>query len=154
MGRSNLTLISIPELEEPFTLPSHTNPYFQLKYYHVAIKSYSEEWKDSFYDELKAFRGVQELDGIVQYLGYYGHDEVKEDDSTHMTYLHRTWNIILEYGELDLTEYMADGQQHPPVLQREIIQFWRLILNVAGAIDGIHKRDYESADGKRTLYNG
>lgn len=55
-------------------------------------------------------------------------------------------NIILEYGESDLDEYLAETC--PPVLATEIINFWQEIFKLALTIRDMHTVKYTSTDGK------
>jgi hypothetical protein len=61
------------------------------------------------------------------------------------------YNILLEYGELDLDELFA--AQLPPVLQREIQEFWIALFDVAKAVDGIHNLKQHSS-GTTLEYHG
>ena len=47
-----------------------------------------------------------------------------------------TYNILLEYGNMDLGVYF--GQKLPPVLTSEIQAFWKSLFAVADAVTGIH----------------
>ena len=47
-----------------------------------------------------------------------------------------TYNILLEYGEMDLGDYF--GEVLPPVLPSEIEAFWRSLFPIADALKAIH----------------
>lgn len=81
---------------------------------------------------------------MVQYLGHYEHEEIqlpshapetvvtaKEEEVTRTTY-----NILLEYGDMDLDEFFAE--RLPPVLQTEVEAFWKDLFEVADAVERIH----------------
>lgn len=61
-------------------------------------------------------------------------------------------HIMLEYGEMDLDEYLADT--YPPVLNGEIRQFWEELFSVARTLERIQNLEYDSRDGKRQYYRG
>ena len=48
----------------------------------------------------------------------------------------KTYNILLEFGEMDLGVYF--GKRLPPVLPLEIEAFWRSLFAVADAVKGVH----------------
>lgn len=59
---------------------------------------------------------------------------------------------MLEFGEYDLDEYLAD--KYPPVLNGEIIAFWKSIFEVARTLQRIHQFEHEGADGKVQSFSG
>lgn len=61
-------------------------------------------------------------------------------------------HIMLEYGEMDLDEYLAET--YPPVLNGEIRQFWEELFGVARTLERIQNLKYDSRDGKRLYYRG
>ena len=84
---------------------------------------------------------------MVKYLGWYKFDE-KEPPTKFRT----TYNILLEYGEQDLDEYLA--LRYPPVLNSEIINFWENIFGVATTLKEIHNLKYKSPGGVTTPFIG
>jgi hypothetical protein len=80
--------------------------------------------------ELEAFHAFRENYGLIRCLGDYS---TEEDDPRGIG---RTFNILLEYGELDLDEFFASYQ--PPVLPTEIAEFWRNLSVIADVIRRIH----------------
>ncbi|KAK4188137.1 hypothetical protein QBC35DRAFT_550433 [Podospora australis] len=63
-----------------------------------------------------------------------------------------THNILLEYGDYDLDEFLA--VRNPPVLNREIIDFWGEILALATTLEKIHDFQYKGIDGHARRFNG
>ncbi|KAH7171388.1 kinase-like domain-containing protein [Dactylonectria macrodidyma] len=113
------------------------------KYYEFAVKSYIREYDDVYKMESQAFKAMQhqtEL-GVVQYLGEYHTDS---GEHSH--------HILLEFGEHDLDEYLAGTC--PPVLNKEIIDFWESLFKVAKTIDQIHRLDHVGQDGNLQHFNG
>lgn len=49
-----------------------------------------------------------------------------------------TYNILLEFGELDLDEFFFDQNILPPVLSTEVGKFWKDLFEVATAVKEIH----------------
>ena len=91
------------------------------------------EWEKAAFSGLK----YDESNPIIRYLGCYCHDENvprSEGVSTNTTY-----NLLLEYGQVDLDEYCADLTNVPPVRAMEIIRFWESLFKVADAIRRVHK---------------
>lgn len=77
---------------------------------------------------MEAFRALKDQDGLIAYLG----DFQQRDPVTNKT----TYNILLEFGELDLDEYFFE--RSPPVLTAEIVHFWKDLFEVARAVKDIH----------------
>lgn len=55
-------------------------------------------------------------------------------------------NILLEKGQEDLDEFFAT--QSPPVLQKEISNFWYALSDIVEGIENIHQTRIEVADGR------
>ena len=73
------------------------------------------------YEKANASGGSQEN-------GATGHSGHRADNTT--------YNILLEYGEMDLGIYF--GQMPPPALPSDIEAFWRPLFAIADAVKGIH----------------
>ncbi|KAF7551355.1 hypothetical protein G7Z17_g5038 [Cylindrodendrum hubeiense] len=113
------------------------------KYYELAIKSYKEGFDDIHNIESNAFKGMQRQEGlgVVKYLGEY---QTSGEEPRH--------HIMLEYGEQDLDEYLAET--FPPVLNKEIIAFWESMFKVAHTLERIHRLKHKGEDGNMQLFNG
>lgn len=102
----------------------------------------------TIYDiESQAFQGVRNQPGVVQYLGEYmlQHPTIDYPDSP-------SRHIMLEYGEMDLDEYLAET--YPPILNAEIREFWEELFSVARTLERIQNLEYENRDGTRQNYRG
>jgi hypothetical protein len=113
----------------------------------LALKSYPSEQIDVFEWERIAFVGLRGQKGMVQYLGDYSFDDTDDRAS-------RTYNILLEFGELDLDEFFADEHSYPPVLTPEIVDFWQSLFEVAEALKRFHNLEYRNDDGVTAHYHG
>jgi len=71
---------------------------------------------------------------MVKYLGDYSHTGHREANLPES--ITTTHNILLEYGEMDLQEYFLAFS--PPILNAEVKTFWKNMLEVAQALEGIH----------------
>ena len=76
-------------------------------------------------NEKQAFDGLRQHTGVVQCLADFTHKETRN-----------TYNILLEFGELDLDEFFAE--RLPPAFQVETEAFWKDLFEVADALEGIH----------------
>lgn len=130
------------ELADILACSKKTDPVYG-DYYELAIKSYMSEYADVYMMESTAFTGMQGQEGlgVVKYLGAYHTDGGNHRD-----------HIMLEYGEQDLDEYLADTC--PPVLNKEIIDFWESLFKVAHTLEGIHILNHKGEDGNMHLLNG
>jgi len=115
-----------------------------MQCYEFAVKSYATGWDDIYKLESEAFRAVRSHEGVVKYLGEYHFRECGAASPTH--------NILLEYGQQDLDEYIADT--YPPVLNNEIIAFWEDLFKVAATLKRLHQFQYKSEDGRTKHYKG
>ncbi|CAM1504861.1 Fc.00g024520.m01.CDS01 [Cosmosporella sp. VM-42] len=115
------------------------------KYYEFAVKSYKAKYSNVYRWESNAFRGFrgQKGLGVVKYLGEY---RLSDGQDTH------THHIMLEYGEQDLDEYLADAL--PPVLTGEIISTWESLFKVANTLERIHQLNHEGEDGNMRIFKG
>ncbi|KAF2843021.1 kinase-like protein [Patellaria atrata CBS 101060] len=85
---------------------------------------------------------------MVRYLGNFSHREPRpEEDTTEMTF-----NILLEYGDFDLEDYLYGTAQ--PIFPWEIINFWKSLFDVADAVEGIHNLKIPNGSGGFRKYNG
>lgn len=116
-----------------------------IQCYEIAVKSYME--KPTYEIESQAFQGIREQQGVVQYLG-----EFRLQRPTIHFPNSPSHHIMLEYGELDLDEYLAET--YPPVLNEEIRGFWEEFFSVARTLQNIHHLKYGSRDGNRREYRG
>lgn len=94
-------------------------------------------------DAFKGFNGTNDPRslGVVTYLGEYtrhdrGGDGVSAQGDTR--------HIMLEFGEQDLDEYLADT--YPPVLNEEIIAFWESLFQIANTLARIHQLEHVRGD--------
>lgn len=94
--------------------------------------------------ESKAFKGMRILDGVVTYLGEYHLNGENQTPPSH--------HILLEYGERDLDEYLADT--YAPVLNNEIIAFWEGVFEIANTLQQMHKLKVPSIDGRSRTFRG
>jgi hypothetical protein len=115
----------------------------------MAVKTYSKHMRSVYETEKEAFAGLgsEASVPIVRYLGCYSHDDPLAGDDS------RTYNILLEYGQMDLEEYCADLENVGPVRCMEIIRFWESIFKVAHAINNIHNLCIEHR-GRTRDYDG
>ncbi|KAK2765345.1 hypothetical protein FQN54_008191 [Arachnomyces sp. PD_36] len=98
----------------------------------MAVKSFTKDTRDIYEWERRAFAGLQNDENvhIVRCLGYFRHS----DCSGAVTY-----NLLLEFGQMDLDEFWADITNIPPARTDEIIYFWQSLFNVAKAIKNVHE---------------
>lgn len=115
-----------------------------LQCYQFALKEYSSENEDSYKWEKQAFQLFVGQDGMIQYLGDFTYDE--QDSHT------RTFNILLEFGELDLDEHFAETR--PPRLSLEVHQFWANLFEVAKALKKFHNVKLSYDDGRDQHISG
>ncbi|PGH11424.1 serine/threonine protein kinase [Polytolypa hystricis UAMH7299] len=138
-------LILDPKLADALSKSLYDDRDFGKVCYQMAVKSFTEDTKDIYEWEKTAFAGLQN-DGnvpIVRYLGsFYRNDGSGERDSA-------TYNLLLEFGQVDLDEFWADIANIPPVRTEEIINSWDSLFNIAKAIDRVHK-----VNNKGKVYDG
>jgi hypothetical protein len=95
---------------------------------------------------------------VVRYLGDYEHiervepitDSAGRRGSESGTKTHATYNILLEYGELDLDSYFEECL--PPILEGEVTDFWKDMFDVADAVKGIHEITILTAGTRQEYY--
>lgn len=134
-------LIDCKELKEALESSKHNDPKLG-SCYEFAVKSYVDGWDDAYNFESEAYRGIRDQPGVVKYLGEY---HFMDGDMT-------KHNIILEYGQQDLDEYLADT--YPPVLNAEIIAFWEEIFKVAYTLRDLHQFSYTHPDKRIQMFKG
>lgn len=105
---------------------------------------------------MNAFLGLKQHEGMVRWLASYkethdspaGQEAAAAGPSKQQT---TTYNILLEYGEMDLRVYFIEIL--PPVLQSEIEAFWRSLFAIADAVKGFHNLKIRNAE-QWEEYNG
>ncbi|KAL8716475.1 MAG: hypothetical protein Q9225_006202 [Loekoesia sp. 1 TL-2023] len=95
--------------------------------YRFALKSFRAHLRSLFDSERSAFRAFDNIRGMTRCLG----DFIQESEDSDWTY-----NILLEYGELDLDEYFFS--KAAPVTPADIVSFWKKMLNIASTVSDIH----------------
>lgn len=104
-------------------------------------------WTDIHKIESEAFKGMRDEPGVVKYLGeYHLVNSLSGEQSP------PTSHIMLEYGELDLDEYLAET--YPPILSEEIFTFWDGLFKVAGTLKRLHNLKHTGGDGLKHSYQG
>jgi hypothetical protein len=86
---------------------------------------------------------------MVQYLGEYTHAS-HQVLGTRVESLDKTFNILLEYGDLDLDEYFLE--RLPPVFPTEIMRFWKDLFEVSEAIKGVHNLKHGKGEFAEDYY--
>jgi serine/threonine protein kinase len=86
---------------------------------------------------------------MVEYLGEYVYEEWDPAQKTHV----KTFNILLEWGKLDLDEFFFDQKIASPVRTKEILKLYQNIFEIAEAIKRIHKLEKDE-NGERRVYYG
>jgi hypothetical protein len=123
--------------------------------YKMAMKTYVGNKKSAFEAEKDAFSALKSnIDvPIVRYLGSFTHD-YGEGISSDDYHLRKTYNLLLEYGELDLYQYWADETNVPPVRVNEIIRYWEKLFEIATAIRKVHYLDVSQWKTSPLRYHG
>ena len=108
--------------------------------YEFALKTFKEGNRRLYDNEKEAFLALKQHDGMVRWLGAYSHEDARQlsspsQDSTQESGT-TTHNILLEFGESDLE--VLFGEKLPPILPKEIEDFWASFFEVADAVKGIH----------------
>lgn len=110
--------------------------------YEFALKTFESKNYELYKNEVDAFIGLKGHEGMVRWLADYekvdkaaltlgcsGTRAIECEDI-------KTYNILLEFGAMDLRDYFRE--KRPPVLPLEIEAFWRSLSAVANAVDGVH----------------
>ena len=107
---------------------------------------------------MSALRGLQDHEGMVRWLADYTltqspleTGDQTADSPTAQVHEVKTHNILLEYGQMDLSVYFAEMEQ--PVRSSDIETFWRSLFAVAEAVKGIHDVKFDEA-GSEKEYHG
>jgi hypothetical protein len=85
---------------------------------------------------------------MVQFLGEYTHESDQVSGTSEAS--DKTYNILLEYGDLDLDEYFYE--RLPPVFPTEILRFWKDLFEVGDAIKGVHNLKYGKGELAEEYY--
>ncbi|KAI9776787.1 MAG: hypothetical protein M1816_005081 [Peltula sp. TS41687] len=112
--------------------------------YQFALKTFQDGNRSLYTNEKEAFHALRDHKGMVQYLADYGHKETRLPPNASGTsttegeheITKTTYNILLEFGDMDLDEFFAE--RLPPVLQTEVEAFWKALFEVADAVESIH----------------
>ncbi|KAF2114185.1 kinase-like domain-containing protein [Lophiotrema nucula] len=108
--------------------------------FQFALKTFEEGNITYFKDEKKAFDALKSNKGMIQYLGSFGHKEIrppKDPAGGRTETIVPLKHILLEYGEFDL--YKIFQYRLPPVIASEIQNFWTSLIEIADALKGIHQ---------------
>lgn len=114
----------------------------KIKRYEFALKTFEGKNHDLYKNEMDAFVGLKGHEGMVRWLADYAKVEeaihTPESPATRAVECKTitTYNILLEFGEMDLGVYFRYNL--PPVLPLEIEAFWRSLFAVANAVKGVH----------------
>lgn len=113
------------------------------KQYQFALKTFRAVNYHLYKNEMDALRGLKDHEGMVRWLADYkktetpgavgGHAIAEPSDQRSEN---ATYNILLEYGEMDLDNYFYEKE--PPVQPSDIKGFWTSVFAVADALKGIH----------------
>lgn len=115
-----------------------------MQRYNIALKIFEESHKAEYDNEIMAFSALEDHRGMIRYLGGYSQRDLVKDKIT--------FNILLEFGELDLDEFFYVEGRLPPVLPNEMYGFWRDLFEVATAIKGIHRFERRQGDVSQAYY--
>jgi len=113
-----------------------------VKCYQFTVKSYNKANHEVYRREMDNFQGISDIPGIVSYYGYF----IEKDEDSNGT-VHMTKNILLEYGDLDLDEYLVG--KLPLTIRIEIIDFWERLFRVATTL-----KKFQNLEVQRHRYAG
>ena len=126
--------------------------------YQFALKTFHDTYYQLYQNEMSALRGLQDHEGMVRWLANYtitqtlsGTGSPPASSSAAQVPEVTTHNILLEYGQMDLSVYFAEME--PPVRSADIEAFWRSLGAVADAVKGIHNLKVHEA-GIEKEYHG
>ena len=111
--------------------------------------------KSLYENETEAFLGLKQHQGMIRCLANYtySHDHPARQRAATAPAAKQettTYNILLEYGEMDLGDYFKEVL--PPVLRSEIEAFWRSLFAIADAVRGIHNLKVRNAEQTEEYY--
>lgn len=96
---------------------------------------------------MAAFRVLKSHDNLLRPLAAFATIESQDSGSLPGGSESRTaYSILLEYGDLDLSDYFAS--QSPPAIYREIERFWGNLCEVIDAIAQIHQGSQDICAGE------
>ncbi|KIW73675.1 hypothetical protein PV04_01773 [Phialophora macrospora] len=159
-----------PKLRAVSARSKFPDPAFGICYQFV-LKTFRDGHAEFFREEREAFWALREHDGMIRYLGDFSHPsdpscQIKEENDSGESIQgdvtvtgsaappgepvgRMTTNILLEWGEADLEEFLAERQ--PPVLGSEVRLFWKELFGVAEALQKVHnfinKKNGKEFDG-------
>ena len=97
------------------------------------MKTFEKYTRANYEIETEAWRLHKDSEGIVTLLCAYSQRNSQKSLSGDIEY-----NMVLEYGELDLDEYFYENIRSPPVLFGEIHAFWHNLSSIANGLSDIH----------------
>ena len=117
--------------------------------YRFALKSFKSNNFDIFENEKKAWDNLRSQHAMISCFGHFEWKEPSETlqpkrllSNTREQVFAKTYNILFEYGESDLEEFFV--QNHPPLLEQEILSFWETLFGIIDAVKAIHNlKPYE-----------
>lgn len=126
--------------------------------YQFALKTFHGTYKKLYEEEMNALSGLQDHEGMVRWLADYTLTQIPLERGSQPASSHAaqepevtTHNILLEYGQRDLSVYFAEME--PPVRSSDIEAFWKSLFAVADAVKGIHNLKVHEA-GVEKEYHG
>ena len=128
-----------------------------IQHYQFALKTFSSSDRILYENETGAFYGLKDHGGMVKWLSHYEqvHNSTTSSENGQSPSSNcnkeTTYNILLEYGAMDLGVYFE--QKLPPVLPSEIEAFWRSLSAIAYATKGVHNLKVSNA-GETKEYFG
>ena len=96
------------------------------------FKTFAASLMDKFRVEKRLFEHLQGQEGMIQYVGWFQHQEL-DDQGSAVAY----FTIVLEEADFDLNS--AFRGQAPPNLPSEVEGFWESMVEVASALDSIQR---------------
>ena len=84
---------------------------------------------------LQRLADFEKIDTVAQTTGHCNEKKEEEKDI-------KTYNILLEFGAMDLCEYFV--RTLPPVLPPEIELFWSTLFAIPDAVKGVHNLNVDN----------
>jgi hypothetical protein len=97
---------------------------------HLVMKTFESNMSNVGINEIKAYQLLQDNENCVRYLCDFEYAGKR--------------SIILEQGVYDLYDFFTSYQ--PPILGKDIVEFWRSLLSVVKAIEFIQEMKVETKD--------